>query len=175
MQEFGWAHPANLCQINSVFNGDVYGADMFLIDCLAFRKLINSHSTAVRTFLRIPRDSHEYIRENIGGQHPETSLLSNRIKLYNNPENHHKLAVFNFYNLAAGDMRTTTSASFRLNENLGVDLGLIYQNRNISDIDSLSFKKTHKFASIPKEEQYRIGIPNDLINQRPHCTSTFIT
>ena len=93
-------------------------------------------------------------------------LLSNRLKFYSRLKQICKPAVRNLFRIACNDIRTTTGASIRKLEDTGIYLGMITHESNFDDIDAESFKKQHKFAPIPPEESYRLGVLYDLLSIR---------
>ena len=83
---------------------------------------------------------------------------------YRRLENSHKPEVAHLFKIAYRDNRTTTDANSRILENIGVDLGLIYPEDSISDINLNLFKNFHRFAEVPNEENYRLNVLNDLLS-----------
>ena len=120
----------------------------------------------MRTLWDLPRTTHRYIVEAVGGSHLSTNLISNRVKFYSRLKHNCKPAVRNLFILASNDICTITGASRRKLENTVFFLGMISHESNFDDIDAEAFKRQHKYATIPHEEFYRISVIYDLLRIR---------
>ena len=167
-QEFAWAHPAVKCQINDIYNTSIYGANLYPLGSKFHKQLINSHSTAVRLLWDLPRNTHRYLIESLSGRHLQTKLLTNMLGFYRRLEGSHKPEVGNLFRIVRDDVRTTTGANCRILENIGVEMGLIPQEGSFSEIELRQFKKMHRFAEVPSDEVYRIGLLNELLSIKTH-------
>ena len=165
-QQFHWAHPAVMSQINHIYNGSIYGANLYPIRCHSFKLLMNSFTRSSRIIWNVPHDTHRYIAENLAGGHLITSILSNMIGFYGRLVNSMKPPVRNLMKMSMGDMRTVTGINCKTLRDEGIHVGLINQNENFEDIDRKQFRQKYKFAPIPPEEEYRVGILNDLLGMR---------
>ena len=56
------------------------------------------------------------------------------------------------------DMRTTTGANIAYITNIRIDLGLMVQRRNVSDIDTRLFNRLHRHTVTPRSEMYRYPV-----------------
>ena len=170
VQEFSWAHPSIKCRINNIYNGNVYGSNLYPLRSNALDMLFNSHSVAIRIFFGIPRTTHKYIAAQIGGRHLKTQILANKINFFKRLEMNSKMAVVSLFNTVKNDLRTNTGRDCKILKNEGVRLGIIHPEGNCTDINTNYFIQQHTFAECPFEEHYRFDVLNELLSLRSQFT-----
>ena len=166
IQEFKWAHPSILARINLIYNSNIYGSNLFPLDCEGVMKIFNSYSVATRTIWNVPRETHRYIAEELAGRHLATSMMSNQLNFYRKLESSHKLPVRNLFSIVSEDVRSTTGMNMRLLRNTCIDLGLMRPSDSLSSVNSRHFSQQHRFAVTPESERYRLGILDELLSIR---------
>ena len=166
LQEFKSAHPYVKAQINSIYNGSVYGSNLYNMESVMFKQLINSFNTATQAIWDIPHETHKYLVGELSAGHMLTNIIANKIGFYQRLRHSHKLTVRLLYQIAARDLRTTTGSSLRYIRNVGIDLGLLNYESDILGIDVKRFKSMHRHVNIPDEENYRVGVLTDLLDLR---------
>ena len=77
IQEYRWAHPAMLSNINMIYNSNIYGSNLYPLHSDNLNKLFNSFSVATRTIWNLPRQTHRYIVDILAKRHLMTSVMSN--------------------------------------------------------------------------------------------------
>ena len=166
LQEFRSAHPCIKSQINMIYNGSVYGGNLYELEGTMCKQLFNSFNVSIRTIWELPRQTHRYIVGELAGGHMMSNMISNKINFYRRLESSHKVPVRLLFKLAARDLRTTTGKSLKLIQNVGIDLGLIGFDSDVLCIDVKRFKSLHRQVSIPEDEKYRLGVLSDLLGLR---------
>ena len=166
IQEFKWAHPAILSNINMIYNSNIYGSNLYPLHSENLRKLFNSFSVATRNIWEVPRQTHRYIVDTLAQRHLMTSVMSNQIEFYKRLERNQKKSVRNLFSIVKEDMRTITGRNLNKLWITGIEMELIGQSDNVTDIDTNAFKRNHQFSVTPSNEEYRLGILNDLISMR---------
>ena len=170
LQEFSWAHPSIKCRINNIYNGNVYGSNLYPLRSSSLDMLFNSHTVAVRIFFNIPRTSHRYIAAQIGGRHLKTQILSNKINFFKRLEMNSKRAVVTLFNTVKNDMRTNTGLDCNTLRNEGVRLGVLHPEGSCTEINTQYFNQYHLFAETPHEELYRFEVLDELLSLRSQFT-----
>ena len=82
--------------------------NLYPLRCEGLTKLVNSHTVAIRTFFEVPRTTHRYIAEGIGGTHMLTKIHSNKIRFYKRLQTNKKMEIVNLFKIVKDDMRSTT-------------------------------------------------------------------
>ena len=166
LQEFKYANPLVKSKINTIYNGNVYGSNLYDMNCDIWKQLINSFNVATRTIWGVPRETHRYIVGELAGRHMLTNMFTNRIGFYKRLENSHKINVMSLFRTAANDLRTVTGSSLRKIRNECVELGLLNDDSNTLSLDIGQFRKSHRQCQVPENESFRISVLSDLLGLR---------
>lgn len=108
--------------MNNIYNGSIYGTNLYPLRRDAIRKLLNSHTVAIWNIYNIPRDTHDYIAANLGGIHLQTKIMCNKIKLYRRLRNNNTLPVALLSKKAEDDLRTKTGLNIRYLKNEAIQI-----------------------------------------------------
>ena len=165
-QEFRWAHPAIMARINTIYNSSIYGSNLYKLSSKNLDKLFNSYSVSTRKIWGLPRETHRYLVDHLAGRHLKTTIMSNQLNFYRRLENNQKQAVRNLFSIASEDMRTTTGYNVEILSRQCLDLGLMSPEKRVTSVDSRTFGMNHHFVVTPSEEEYRVGVLNDLLSIR---------
>ena len=150
----------------SIYNGSVYGSNLYDMDTVSFKQLVNSFSVATREIWELPRETHRYIVGELAGLHLQTIVLSNKIGFYRRLRESSKVAVRNLYAVVKDNLRTVTGRSVRTIKNIGVELGLLSPNGDPIEMRVSDFKKSHRQVAVPEGEVHRISVLDDLLSIR---------
>ena len=146
-QEFYAAHPAVLCNLNSIYNSAFYGSVLYDFNSSWFLKLLNSWSTAVRSFWNLPPNTHRKFIEPLGGIHAKGIIYSNYIGFIQFLSRSPKLSVLYLLNRCLSDQQTLTGKNCKTvyavcDSSTSPSRGLLGK---ISNVDKKQFKRDFKF------------------------------
>ena len=164
IQEFKYAHPSIKSAINTIYNGSVYGANLYNIESKMCQQLISSFNIATRAIWELPRETHKYICGELAGRHMLTNMITNKVGFYRRLESSSKPAVRNLFSKVKSDLRTCTGLSLRYVRNVGIEAGLLnYENDPLS-LDIRAFRGVHRQVPVPTEERYRLSVLSELLS-----------
>ena len=166
LQEFRHAHPQVKSIINSIYNGNIYGSNLYKMDGIMWNQLINSYNVSTRAIWEVPRETHKYIVGELAGRHMLTNMFTNRVGFYKRLESSRKINVMSLFRITANDLRTTTGSSMRRIRNEGVEVKLLTYDSDPLSLDIGMFRRIHRQCNVPESELYRIGVLSDLLGLR---------
>ena len=136
---------------------------------------MNSWSVSTRLMWDVPRETHRYMVEELGGQHAQTMLIVRYVKFLQNMKKSSKLAVQCLLEKVAKDMRTVTGRNIRY------ILERIEYKKDIFEVKAGWLKKNLTFCKIPENEKWRVNFVEEIVNVRQnvfkldHNDDSFLT
>ena len=85
--------PAAVTKIQKIYNGCIYGSNVFDLKSEQYKKFITAYNAAIRNFWNMPRNTHRFWSEVIAGVHLETQLRANMIKFFQKLVSHEKQVI----------------------------------------------------------------------------------
>ena len=164
IQEFHFSHPMTLTELNKVYNSHFYGSCLWDLNSDWVLKFENTWNIALRTMLRLPRETHCYLLEPVSGQFHMRSLIASRfLSFITSIRNSKKESLRNLLRTIEYDTRSVTGRNLRK---------LLLQSDK-HDIQSLLPQDgINEFREIPVGEEYRIEFIWNLIELRESLSST---
>ena len=163
-QEFYFAHPETLIQINQSYNSDYTGSPVWDLFCQEAEMVENSYSTAVRLMFGLPREAHRYLIEPLTNRrHIKFDLIDRFLNFTSKIRKSKKETLIYMYKKIHSDVRSIT----------GKNLTKIMQMCDKNDIDELKPGDCKKinFRTIPPGEEWRTNLVKELIDVK-HDAST---
>ena len=121
---------------------------------------MNSWSVSTRHMWDVPRETHRYMVEELGGQHAQTMLIVRYVKFLQSMKKSSKLAVQFLLEKVANDLRTVTGRNIRY------ILEKIQYRKDIFTVKVGWLKKNINFCEIPENEKWRINFVEEIVNIR---------
>ena len=159
MQEFYFAHPDTLLQLNMIYNSHFYGSplwDLFSKEC---QMVENAWNVSVRKIFNLPRTTHRILIQPITEtSHVKTLLIKRFLQFIDQIERCPKPIVKNLLRIIKKDVNSTTGSNLRKIMNLC----------NKKSIEELIPEHAHLilYHPIPEEELWRLGIIKDVVDSR---------
>ena len=159
-QEFPAAHPRVKCNINRIYNSSYPGSVLYDLSSDSVSHLVNSWSVSTRHMWDVPRETHRYMVEELGGQHAQTMLTVRYVKFLQSMKKSSKLAVQFLLEKVANDLITVTGRNIRC------ILQKIEYRKDIFTVKVGWLKKNINFCEIPENEKWRINFVEEIVNIR---------
>ena len=158
MQEFHFAAPNVLLKLLHSFTCNIYGSNTWDLFSKESQRLFTSYNVAVRHIMNLPRTTHRYLLEPLSDMpHLYTLLLARYVTFVKSLLENEAFEVRFMASLSTSDMRTVTGKS------IARILDLCHIG-SIADLSANTVKKTIKYAVIPNDEAWRIGIIKDMLS-----------
>ena len=157
IQEFPYAHPQVKCQINRIYNSSFSGSVLWDLSSLNAQQLINSWSVATRHMWDLPRESHRYFMEELGGTHAQTMLYSRFVSFMQAIRKHPKFPVQFLLNLIKDNVMSVTGKNIRM---------ILAQTgqEDIFKVKTSDLKKEFKLCAMEDENKWKVEVIKELVN-----------
>ena len=158
-QEFHFAHPRTLLEINRSYNSDYTGSPAWDLFCHEAGMVENSYSMAVRIMFGLPRETHRYFIEPLTNtRHIKFDLIERFLNFLAKIRKSKKDTLKYVLGRVMYDVGSVT----------GRNLNRIMNLCNLDSIDSIqpSHCENLKFRNIPEGEAWRIGFVAELIDNK---------
>ena len=159
-QEFPTAHPRVKCNINRIYNSSYPGSVLYDLSSDSVSHLVNSWSVSTRHMWDVPRETHRYMVEELGGQHAHSMLIVRFVKFLQWMKKSPKLVVQYLLGKVANDMRTVTGRNIRY------ILEKIEHRKDLFKVKISWLKKRINFCEIPDNEKWRVNFVEEIVNIR---------
>ena len=155
-QEFSFAHPLTLLQLNQIYNSDFTGSCVWDLFSNAQEKLENSYNKAVRLMLGLPLNTHRYFLEPLSQKkHIKSDLIKRFLNFLEHIRRSKKTTLKYLLEVVSNDVRSVTGRNLY---NIKLHLG---KNR----YDSVSPQESFvPYRKVPVEETWRLPISSELLN-----------
>ena len=156
LQEFHFAHPRTVAEVNMITNSHFYGSVLWNLSSKNVQKLEKTWNVSVRRMFNLPWQTHCYLVEPVSQQpHVKTLMASRFLNFVQSIRRSKKIAIRNLLKSIEFDTRSVTGQNLRR---------LLLQS-NVLDIHQLKGSDvTSKYRSISEEDQFRVGIINEIID-----------
>ena len=155
IQEFHYAHPKTLFDINLIYNGHFTGSplwDIFSKEAEMFEKTWN---TSVRTMYDLPRNSHKYFVEEISGSpHLKSILIRRFLNFTEQIKNSKKKALKNVFQIMRKNCQSVTGSNLR-------KIMLLVGKHNVDDLEVSDAYKV-KYTVVPDDDLWRLDLANEI-------------
>ena len=157
-QEFSFAHPDTLLQLNQIYNSDFTGSCVWDLFSREQQMLENSYNTAVRLMLGLPMNSHRYLIEPLSGRkHLKSDLIQRFSNFLEKIEKSNKQTLKYVLDVVSNDVRSVT----------GKNLVEIKKRSGKEIFEKITVQESKKaFRDIPQGENWRIGFAREIIECR---------
>ena len=158
IQEFHFAHPSTLAEVNKIENSHFYGSVLWNLSSKEVVKLEKSWNVSIRRMFNLPRETHCYLVEPISDQPHVRTLLARRFLTFIQAiRRSKKCAIRSLLRVIQYDTRSVT----------GNNLRSILRKTKVEDVKNLkSSDVTGKYRDAPASEQYRVGFIKEIIAVR---------
>ena len=158
LQEFPFGHPEFKCHINKIYNSSFPGSNLWDYTSENFQFFINSWSVSVRHMWNLPRESHRFFIEPLGGTHAKVMIYSRFIKFIQNIQNKSKKMSANYLlQLIKNDTNSITGKNIR---QIADDIN----NFNLLNTDIKELKNKLCFVEQTEENQWKINAIKEITN-----------
>ena len=136
---------------------------------------MNSWSVSTRHMWDVPRDTHRYMVEELGGQHAQSMLTVRYVKFLQWMKKSPKLVVQFLLEKVEKDMRTVTGRNLRYIQEK------IEFRKDLFKVKISWLKKNINFCEIPENEKWRVNFVEEIVNIRQnvfkldHDDESFLT
>ena len=158
LQEFPEAHPEVKCKLNRIYNSSFPGSVLYELSSNSVSHLVNSWSVSTRHMWGVPRETHRYMIEELGGQHAESMIIIRYVKFLQNIMKSSKLAVQFLLQQVKNDLSTLTGRNIRF------ILDKIGHDKDIFKVKTNWLKKDYKFCKIQESEKWRVSLAHEIVN-----------
>ena len=156
-QEFSFAHPKTLLQVNQAYNSDYTGSPVWDLFCKEEEMLENSYSVAVRLMFGLPRETHRYLIEPLTDRrHVKFDLISRFMNFTDKIRKSKKETLIYVYNKIHRDVRSITGKNLTKIKNL-------YDKDDIENLKEIDYGNL-VFRSLPPGEEWRVSLIRELID-----------
>ena len=156
-QEFSFAHPYTRNKVNSIFNYDFTGSQLWSLNCREMEKLESTYNKSVKVMFDMPWATHRYYIEPMTEQpHLRKVLIKRYLSFLAKIKTSEKKPLKNLLELSMKDLRTTT----------GKNLRWIMLMTGKSTVDDLGPADADilEYHEVPEEESWRIDFAKEIIN-----------
>ena len=162
LQEFYYSHPEFKCKINKIYNSSFSGSNLWDFSSYNFNLLINSWSVSVRHMWNLPRESHKFLIEPLGGTHAKVMIYTRFIKFLQNIQNKcKKNSAYYLLQLIKNDTSTVTGRNLR---KISDDINTY----NILNYDINSLKDLIHFEELTEDNVWKIHMIKELTDVKQH-------
>ena len=158
LQEFPEAHPEVKCRLHRIYNSSFPGSVLYELSSNSVSHLVNSWSVSTRHMWGVPRETHRYMIEELGGQHAESMIIIRYVKFLQNIMKSSKLAVQFLLQQVKNDLSTLTGRNIRF------ILDKIGHDKDIFKVKTNWLKKDYKFCKIQENEKWRVSLAHKIVN-----------
>ena len=167
LQEFYYATPEVKLKFVHTYACNIYGSNIWNLFSNESHRLYTSYNVAVRNIFNLPRTTHRYLLESISDAHHLYVMLLSRYVTFV------KMLLEN----DAFEVRFLSEMCLRkqwtvLGKSITKIAELCDMETSPMDLNASIVKKRLKYASIPSEETWRIGIIKDMLDIMNYSTST---
>ena len=158
IQEFHFAHPKSVSEINMIQNSHFYGSVLWSLSSKEVVKLERSWNVAFRRMYNLPWETHCYLVEPVSEKPHARTLMARRfLNFVLTIRNSKKVALKSLLRAVEFDTRSVT----------GHNLRSILLQSNIQNLHQLKpCHVTTKYRVIPEEEEFRVGFIKEIIEVR---------
>ena len=155
IQEFNFAHPATLNEVNQIQNSHFYGSVLWNLSSEYVRKLEKSWNISVRRMFDLPRETHSYLIEPISETKHVRILMARRfVNFVDTIRKSSKVALRSLLKVIEHDTRSVT----------GHNLRMIWLKSDAAHIHSLKPSDvSYDYKEFPAEEKFRVNLIKELI------------
>ena len=155
LQEFYFAHPSTIANVNMIKNSHFYGSVLWRIGSNYMDKFEKTWNVAFRRMFGLPYATHCYLVEPVSGQtHAKTLMARMFLTFIQTIRTSKKSSLRNLLKVIEYDTRSAT----------GHNLRTILLKSNAHDITQLStHHANNKYKPIPENENYRVGFIKEII------------
>ena len=156
LQEFHYSDSNVLLKLAQTYACNVYGSNVWNLFSPTCSRLFTSYNVALRLILKLPRQTHRYMLEPLSeAPHLYVQLLSRYVTFVQSLLNCN-IEVRFLASLSIHDMRTVMGTSMaRL-------ASLCMKADQVLDLSSKDVRQCVRYADIPTNEEWRIGIARDM-------------
>ena len=158
LQEFPYSHPEFKCKLNRIYNSSFPGSVLWDFTSNNFRLLINSWSVSTRHMWNLPRESHRYFIEPLGGPHAKTMIYTRFLKFIQtiNTKCQKKSAKY-LLQIIKGNTNSVTGRNLR-------QISDEMNNYNIMKMEILELKEEMNFEKISDDNKWKVDIIRELVD-----------
>ena len=156
LQEFHFAHPRTVAEVNKLMNSHFYGSVLWKLSSKSVQKLEKSWNVSFRRTFNLPWQTHCYLVEPVSHQPHARKLLAGRfLNFVQSIRRSKKTAIRDLLKIIEYDTRSVTGHNLR---------SLLLQS-DVLDIKKLNARDvTSAYRSISEEDQFRVGFINEIID-----------
>ena len=156
LQEFHFAHPRTVAEVNVVTNSHFYGSVLWKLSSKPVQKLEKSWNVSFRRMFNLPWQTHCYLVEPVSQQPHARKLMSSRfLSFVQAIRRSKKIAIRKLLKVIEYDTRSVTGHNLR---------SLLLQS-NVPEIQKLKASDGKAaYRSMSEEDQFRVGFINEIID-----------
>ena len=155
IQEFYFAHPETINEVNKIQNSHFYGSVLWRLASLNVQKLEKSWNISVRRMFDLPMNTHCYLVEPISQtDHVQTLMARRFINFVNTIRKSKKVALKSLLKVVETDTRSVT----------GHNLRCLLLKSKAEHVQELNPKdESFKYREVPAGEEFRIDFIKEII------------
>ena len=162
IQEFHFAHPRTLAEVNMISNSHFYGSVLWNLSSKHVDKIEKSWNVSVRRMFNLPWQTHCYLVEPVSDQPHVRTLLERRfLNFIKAIRISKKVVLKSLLKVIEFDARFVTGKNLRR-------LMLKSKIQNIQKLMPIDLPA--KYRPIPDEEEFRVGFIKEIINIKNNST-----
>ena len=155
IQEFFFAHPRTLAEVNMIQNSHFYGSVLWNMKSKFVDKFEKSWNIAFRRMFGLPMETHCYLVEPVSEQtHARTLMAKRFLNFVQAIRTSKKSSLRNLLKVIESDCRSVT----------GYNLRSILLKSSADSIQQLKPHLTAKYRDIPEGEEFRVGFIKEIID-----------
>ena len=156
-QEFSFAHPYTRNKVNSIFNYDFTGSQLWSLNCREMEKLESTYNKSVKVMFDMPWATHRYYIEPMTEQpHLRKVLIKRYLSFLAKIKTSEKKPLKNLLELSMKDLRTTTGKNMRW-------IMLMTGKSTVDDLGPAD-ADILEYHEVPEEESWRIDFAKEIVN-----------
>ena len=124
-----------------IYNGGIYGSNLYSLDDKVFERFATSYNAAIRHIWRLPNTTHRYWIEELSGIHLDTAIKAKMINFYKKLLKHHKQIIRVVANGSIQSKNTLLGRNITIIKREAYQLGLLRLNDSIHNLDTNMYKR----------------------------------
>ena len=159
LQEFSFADPETKVHLNNIYNMSFSGSPLWDLFSDETDKILKTYNKSLRIMWDIPMESHRYLLEPLSDQtHLKFLLFKRFLNFRQQIFKSDKTITKHIYSICENDCGSLTGRNLRR-------IMLLCDKNSPSSLEASDISSLQYF-SLPQEEEWRIGMINELIDIR---------
>ena len=163
VQEFRWAGSFVLTRILRIYNGNIYGSNLYDLESEKYSKFATSYNSAIKLAWKLPSMTHRYWIEVLGGIHMDAILRANMINFFKRLLSHDKTVIRAAIHSIKYNRTTVSGNNLAILRRESLKLGIINNYESINDINTKVYKQTRRYEAVKPDDFHKLQLMNELL------------